>query len=257
MSRQKTEVGRKLVAKFKRKVPSNEQIVRDTLRDVLDSYEGDIDTIKASVSRIIVDAERRAHERYLEAQKSAQESAILEIFSELTVSATGPRDVLEVVAGNATALDEFFLSIAQGRKSRAGGALETFFDTVFRSLGYPFEREHVVNGTPDFVFPSVLHFQEHATDCIIFTSKRTLRERWRQITSEGSRGFLLYLGTVDSQIKPADLQAMKEQKINLVIPESIRAAAYPQQRHVISVEDFLQDVLDPAMDRWRRKHVIT
>lgn len=256
MAGQKTDVGRRLVAQFKKAILPNDVIIREALRDVLTPFGGDVEQMKASVSQIIVDAERAAYERYLRAQASAQESAIREVFSALTASAGTPQAAIETVAANVQALDEFFLSVAQGRKSRAGTAVETFFDTLFRSLGYPFEREHVVNGTPDFVFPSVLHFRDLPTDCIIFTSKRTLRERWRQITTEGSRGFVLYLATLDDSIKAADLEAIKQQKIHIVVPESIRAARYSDQKHVMSVENFLLDHLDPAMQRWRRKQVI-
>jgi hypothetical protein len=249
-------VAQELVAQFRQRIPKNEVIVRQALHEVLTPYEGDVEKIKAQVSKVISDAEARAYEAYKEAQRPALTNAIHTVFSALMPPGATASDAVEMFAGNAEALDAFFLSVAQGRKARAGTAVETFFDTLFRGIGYPFEREHVVNGTPDFVFPNVVHFRKLATDCVIFTSKRTLRERWRQITSEGSRGFVLFLGTLDATVKPADLNDIKNQKIMLVVPEHVRAAAYAGVPHVISVEVFLRDHLDPGMERWRRNGVI-
>jgi EcoRII C terminal len=255
-------VAQQLIAHFRSAIPHNDTIIRRALHDVLTPYSGDIDQIKQNVSRVISDAEAHAHELYKSAQTPALGHALRTVFSGLLLPGRdevseplSPLSLADLVATNAEALDAFFLSVAQGRKSRAGVAVETFFEVLFRAMGYPFEREHVVNGTPDFVFPSVMHFMAHSTDCIIFTSKRTLRERWRQITSEGSRGFVLFLGTLDATIKEADLIEMGQQKINLVVPEHIRRAAYPSFAHVISLERFLCDSLDPAMERWQRNGV--
>lgn len=249
-------VAQKLIAQFKLSIPKNEEIVRSALQSTLLEYKGDVARVKANVSKIVTDAEARAYAMYKYAQWPVIGKALRGVFGELVTPSMRPLDVVDLLAKNAEALDRFFLSISQGRRSRAGTAVETFFDTLFRDLGYPFEREHVVNGTPDFVFPNVLHFRRHPTDCIIFTSKRTLRERWRQITSEGSRGFVLFLATLDSSIKPADLAEINKQKINLVVPEHIRAEKYTSFPHVISIEIFLRDHLDPAMDRWRRNKIV-
>jgi hypothetical protein len=113
-----------------------------------------------------------------------------------------------------------------------------------------------VNGTPDFVFPSAAHFKTLSTDCIVFTCKRTLRERWRQITTEGSRGFVLFLGTLDGDVKRNDLEAMNRQKVMLVVPEAIRAERYEGHPNVLSVEQFLIEPLDQGMVRWRRRGII-
>lgn len=249
-------VARQIADRFKASMPSNDEVIGAALNVVIGAYHGDVEAIKNNASSIIRDAEAVAYRFYLEAEGPAATEAIERTFIPMLSAEASGEDGVRLVAGNAAALNQFYLSVSQSRKSRAGSALETFFDTLFRALRYKFEREHVVNGTPDFVFPSAAHFRRLPTDCIVFTSKRTLRERWRQITTEGSRGFLLFLGTLDSTIKPNDLEQMKDQKIYMVVPEEIRAARYASQPHVLSVERFLADYLDPAMDRWRRNGVI-
>jgi len=93
-------------------------------------------------------------------------------------------------------------------------------------------------------------------DCIIFTVKRTLRERWRQIVTEGTRGFLFYLATIDESIAGRDLSEIRNHRIYLVVPERIRAETYSDQPNVISFETFFELHLDPAMKRWRKNKII-
>jgi len=245
-----------LKTQFKRAIPKNEAIVRQALQETLSRYLGDVEAMKGDLSRIIVESENVAHRIYLDAQKVAQVGALKSVLGYMVKDEPSISAAVDCISSHAAALDQFYLSVAQGRKARAGAALEIFFETIFSALGFHYEREHVVNGTPDFVFPSDAHFRVLPTDCIVFTCKRTLRERWRQITTEGSRGFLLFLGTVDATVKLNDLEEIRTQKINLVVPESVRSAAYTNAPHVISIERFVRDHLDPAHDRWRRNGVI-
>lgn len=248
-------VTEQLVAQFRSRIPRNDDVVRQALREILAPFLGDVEAIRDNVSRVIVDAEHLAHQKYTDAQGPAQASAIRAVFRDMLPPPATGAEAIECIAQHVAALDAFFLSVAQGRKARAGTAVETFFDTLFRAMGFPFEREHVVNGTPDFVFPSAAHFRKLPTDCIVFTSKRTLRERWRQITTEGARGAVLFLGTLDATVKANDLEEIRNQKIVIVVPESIRAAAYPDAPHVLSVERFIRDHLEPALERWKRNGV--
>ena len=127
---------------------------------------------------------------------------------------------------------------------------------LFGILGYPYTPQAVINGQPDFLLPSVEHFKKNAMDCIIFTVKRTLRERWRQIVTEGTRGYLFYLATIDEDIASRDLNEIHKNRIYLVVPERIRAETYPDQPNVISFETFFESHLDPAMKRWRKNKII-
>jgi hypothetical protein len=249
-------IARELVAKFRALMPSSTAVSETALNAVLDTYGGDVEAMKRGASQIICDSEALGYKIYLEAEHPASATALTETFGSLLASGATGDEGIRLVADNARALNQFYLSMSQSRKVRAGGAFESYFDTLFRNLGYPFERENLVNGTPDFVFPSAKHFKHFSTDCIVFTCKRTLRERWRQITTEGSRGFVLFLGTMDEDVKANDLDQMNQQKVLLVVPDAIRATCYPTRPNVLSVEQFLIDYLDPGMERWRRNKVI-
>ena len=95
-------------------------------------------------------------------------------------------------------------------------------------------------------------------DSVIFTLKRTLRERWRQIVTEGTRGLGFYLGTIDEDIAIRDLEEMKTARIYIVVPERIKNVRedYKKAPNVISFEDFFTHHLDPAMNRWRSQGLV-
>lgn len=167
-----------------------------------------------------------------------------------------PQAIAEAIGRHHATLNAFYLSLAQSRKSRAGKAFETIHNTLFKSLDYPFDEQQVINGKPDFVMPSVAHFRVNPLECVIFTAKRTLRERWRQIVTEGTRGLGFYLATIDEGISTNQQKEMLDHRIYVVCPERIRKAHYDGVQNVLSFRQFFEDHLDPKMLIWRRKGVI-
>ncbi len=154
-------------------------------------------------------------------------------------------------------LDAFYLSIAQSRKSRAGKAFEGIIRGLFKQCNYAFDENRVINGKPDFIMPSEAHFRAHAADCIIFTAKRTVRERWRQIVTEGTQGAAFFLATLDEKVTSEQIHEMRKKKIYLVLPALTKSAAvYKEEPNVISFEDFFADHLDPAVARWKKHKII-
>ena len=130
--------------------------------------------------------------------------------------------------------------------------------TLFKRLSYPFDEQQVINGKPDFLMPNRHHYDSNPMGCIIFTAKRSLRERWRQIVTEGTRGLGFYLATIDESISSNQLDEMMDHRIYLVIPESIKnnIEYYITASNVISFEEFFQYHLDPALTRWRNRGII-
>jgi len=116
----------------------------------------------------------------------------------------------------------------------------------------------LVHGEPDFSLPSIEHFRNDPPDCIIFTVKRTLRERWRQIVTEGTRGLGFFLATIDEKIATRDLAEMLKSRIRLVVPARVKASRkdYAGAPNVITFENFFRDHLDPAMARWKNAEIV-
>ena len=152
----------------------------------------------------------------------------------------------------------FFWGLTQGRRPRAGKAFESLIRECFRRLQYPFTAQPNIDGQPDFVLPSIEHYRRNPPDSIVFTVKRTLRERWRQVVTEGARGLGFFLATIDEGIAVRDLEAMLQSRIYIVVPTRIKTirADYEAAVNVITFEHFFRFHLDPAMDRWQAANVI-
>jgi hypothetical protein len=237
---------------------SQNQIYIEATEEITDRYGYEEEEIKENFDDLIFETEDEAHKLYREYEKGYV-SEILDEFAQHLID-TGELqeldDLGEALGKHYGLLDKFFMSLAQGRKARAGGAFEYIQKGLFRQLDYPFTEKPTINGEPDFLMPSADHFRENPMDCVIFTVKRTLRERWRQIVTEGSQGLQFFLGTIDEGISDNALEEMIDHRIYAVIPEPIRQETYPDKRAVISFKRFFEDHLDPAIQRWKRRGIV-
>ena len=229
---------------FRDRIPRVAELVEQALAEVFGSRGDDTARLKAEFSSYFEEIERRQFELYKVAEQRAWDELV----------GTGGH----VLHGRFDEVYRLINSIAQSRRSRAGSAFEDVIKALFRRLGYPCDEQAVVNGKPDFILPSAEHYRRHAADTIIFTCKRTLRERWRQIATEGTRGLGHFLGTIDGTLGPNLLEEMRTNRIYLVVPSDVKTGKAPYQEapNVISFEDFFEDHVDPSMRRWRKAGVI-
>jgi hypothetical protein len=229
---------------FSAGIPDSVTIAQRAMGQVLEKRGAEPASIKSNFSGYVSDAERAAFDIYLQAEKLAWDTVV------------GDESV--VFKGRFEELYAFMLSVTQSRRPRAGKTLEEIIRGLFRRLDYPFDEQRVVNGKPDFILPSEEHYRRDPRDSIIFTVKRTVRERWRQIATEGRHGLGQYLASVDSTISAAELGEMMRNRIYLVVPKDLKEGAkrYAGSTTVISFERFFEDFLDPAVLRWRRDGVI-
>lgn len=242
---------------FSSQILSGRLIAAQAIESALRDRETDAEWIKQHFSRLVEEIQIDAYKRYLSLERLAWKHAFSLVFGPMLDECTTPEAFADVIGEHFYALDKFFLSRTQSRRARAGGALEALLHAFFDKLGYPFEPQPRIDGNPDFVFPSEQHYVENAPDSIIFTAKRTLRERWRQIVTEGSRGLGFFLATIDEKVSDSDLIAMKEHRIFLVVPRRLKAEIPNYSApNVISFEDFFIDYLDPAINKWKRNGVI-
>lgn len=214
--------------------------------------------IKQNFSKLVGEIEEKAYEVYLRSQKRAGEYALERYLSKIIPPLASAGKAAGLAAREFENLDRFFLSLAQSRKARAGAAFEDIIKTLFKRLDYPFDEQQVINGKPDFLMPGKKQYDKNAMDCIIFTAKRTLRERWRQIVTEGTRGLGFFLATIDDKISPEQLREMKRNRIYIVLPALMkrRIKHYASALNVISFERFFKDYLDPALKRWKKSGLV-
>lgn len=226
------------------------------IQDVLRDKDNDIDWIKLNFSSLVEDVQFRAYDIYLRKERPAAVRAFDTVLKPLIPENPTKDDLIRLLSNYFWALDKFFLGLTQGRRPRAGKAFEYIIKYLFDKLEYPYTPQAIINGQPDFLLPNVEHFKENPMDCIIFTVKRTLRERWRQITTEGTHGHLFYLATIDENIGEKDLVEMLKNRIYLVVPTKIKEGKYSLFNNVISFEIFFKQHLDPSIERWKSNGII-
>lgn len=242
----------------RKNIPSGTDIVRQAMQTVLkeEGFTGNTGWLKENFSLLVERVQEGAFDLYLASQAPASDLAFRSVLAPLLPDNPTKDQFFDLLRDNFAALDGFFLSLGQGRKARAGGAMEQVIASILEPLGYPCTLQPKIDGQPDFLFPSIAHFAKMPVDCIIFTVKRTLRERWRQIVTEGSKGLQFFLATIDETIPANELATMKNHRVWIVVPKRIKTGKYAAIANALSFEDFLDQHLDPAMVRWRKNGVI-
>jgi len=152
-------------------------------------------------------------------------------------------------------------SFAQSRKTRAGGSAQYHIEFILDELGYKglYERQRILNGTVDFLFPSFEMWQKDRRRCTVLSIKRTLRERYKQVFEElsATRGLVLYLmGTqteseAQKDITQEKVQRLNEQNVYLIVRDVIKQGRFPQEANVLGFTDFFCKELPRLKDRWK------
>ncbi len=237
-------------------IPNGVALTNKAISERLGEPPYNIDFIKDNFSTLVSELQVAAYGHYLEAEREVC-GAILAGYVKSQMHKDSSSEALNSLQRSFFILDRFFLSLTQSRRQRAGASFEVVVQTLFGALGYPYTSQPELSGSrPDFVLPSVEHYNAFAADCLIFTCKRTLRERWRQVVTEGLTGQAFYLATIDEGISVPELTRMKERNVIVVVPQAIKSDNYPAQLNVISFENFFDHHLDPALGRWKANAVI-
>jgi hypothetical protein len=236
-------------------IAQSDELVAPMAKNVLDGRE--LAYIKENFGNLVVNIESDVNSEYQRREKKATARALTATMMGDLGSAASIEDVCNYLSERVHGLDEYFLSVKQSRSSRASNALERILEHLLYRLGYKFEAHPVVDGNPDWIFPSKQHYLNNPMECIVFTAKRTLRERWRQVTTEAAKGSSFFLGTIEDKFSTTQLGEMKDLRIQLVVPEDAKTLApYDTASNVISYASFVCDYLDPKHEVWRRSGII-
>lgn len=236
--------------------PQADLIARATAATIELLDVNDIEQLKLRFDEVLVAIEEETYRLYLLDETKMVRESVRELLLQPLVG-SGPYERAEVarIAEEASVeLARLFMHLGQSRRSKAGKTFELNLRGLFKRLDYAFDEGPVINGKPDFLMPSKELFKINPAECIIFTAKRTLRERWRQITTEGKH-FRLFLATIDEKVSKSQLSEMLKQQVYLVIPKRKIDGnlAYREAKNVLSFAEFFRDFLDPAAKRWKAK----
>jgi len=206
-----------------------------------------IETPGDAIMEISRELEYRLYRRHELRRRAAELLSIL----------CGSDDIAASILRNYPQIDAVFLSASQQRKTRAGRSFEHHIAAALRAGGIRFVEQAITGGRrPDFVMPdlSQLHSRKRTReDALVLAAKTTLRERWKQVSSE-RLNCAVFLATVDDRVTAASIREMAESEICLVVPESLKDSSetnYPREHNVISFRQFFDSEVREA-----RPHLI-
>lgn len=223
--------------------------------DVINSKHPDLlSKITTDFDGLLQEIEKEAQKIYFIEEESFVKTLISVYFDRLPEN---EKSGIQFFLNNERIFAGIYMSLIQGRKNRAGKTLERILSLLFEKAGYPFSYQPPdVDGRPDYILPSVDYYRRSPLNSIVFTSKRKLRERWRQIVTEGMRGIGFYLGTIDEDLTEPELTAMTTHRIFVVCPNEIKQKYYSKYANVLSYELFFAEHLVPKMQIWKREGIV-
>jgi hypothetical protein len=237
---------------------SQSQLVTQAVETLLSQTQLTPSDIRARFDDLIGELEQEVYRLYRADEQIYTQRALQTFFRHCAIheGITTVEGLIETIGESNGALDAFYLSLAQSRKARAGSTFEDINRLLFRRVDVPFDEQPQIDGRPDFVMPSAAHYRRNAMDCLIFTAKRTLRERWRQIVTEGARGYGFFLATLDDKISAQQIEAMRNNRVFIVCPTTLKRAKYSEQVNVLSYSEFFRDHIQLAQIRWKNNGIV-
>jgi EcoRII C terminal len=241
-----------LFERIRGEIPTAERLVAQAVEAKIGRRNDAATYIRENFSSLIEDLQLDAYKLYLASEEASAARIIRTTVEERLPDGGGVEDALNIIAASFGELDKFFLSLTQSRRARAGTAFQEIMSILLRKLDYPFVAQPILDDSkPDYVMPSWDWYKHNATDCIILTLKRTLRERWRQVPTEGNSGSTFFLATIDDNVPGTELDKMKQLNVRMVVPTRLKEHKYAKYPAVISFEYFFEHFMEPAMNRWK------
>jgi type II restriction enzyme len=156
--------------------------------------------------------------------------------------------VLPVIKKGFESVEEFIKyshSVSNRRKSRTGTSLELNLEVLFKDEQLKFETQVRTENrkTADFLFPSGKAYKDPifpADKLRMMAAKTCCKDRWRQVITEADRIETKHLFTLQEGISGNQLQEMKDNNVQLVIPKSYKTMFPAAWRDsLLTLQDFV------------------
>ncbi len=117
-------------------------------------------------------------------------------------------------------------------------------EVIFYESRIRYERGEISDGRskPDFLFPGGGEYRNPEFDAVCLTMlgvKSTCKDRWRQVLAEARRIEHKHLLTLEAAISQHQTDQMKDEKLQLVVPQSLHQTyTTAQQEWLLNVAEF-------------------
>jgi hypothetical protein len=143
-----------------------------------------------------------------------------------------------------------WMAFRQSRVSRAGRVMEILLERLFRAHDLQFDWGATILTTrgkkrPDFLFPSKQAYERHGfpkKSLRLLGAKTSLKERWKQILSEGDKVAVKHGVTRDDSITSETFAEMSAEKFFVVIPKPVFDNYEAKPKNLITLGSFIEEV---------------
>lgn len=138
------------------------------------------------------------------------------------------------------------MSLSQSYRPRAGKGFEFIIEELFQKLNYKFlPQPKNIQGNPDFIFPSEDEYEKDTSKCMIIGAKTTIRNRWKEIITEGDNKVKKFCLTIGDDLSDAQAKAAMKGRLFFVCPKKLKESKFSKNKNILSFEEFLIKVVEP------------
>lgn len=209
---------------------------------IIENFERLIREVEATAFGIYREYEKRAFEKLRDLWINQKRQWIAEILHE-----KGEEGVKDILSDFIDDVRELEFRAGQMRKARGGKTFEHVIKNLLNLASVPCESPHKetrnILKRIDLVSPDAETARSTPDKSIFIATKRTLRERWKQVVPEHMKGARLYLVTIDDNITEGKAKEIKETGMIVYIKNGLKAKPHLRNKTwVRKLSDLPKDI---------------
>lgn len=189
--------------------------------DILKNFEYLIKELESQAFEIYKNYEKEAFEKLIDLWIDQKKEWITSI-----VEKKGVEGIKDILADFIELIREMEFRAGQMRKARGGKTFERVVKVLLNLAGIrceePHEETRNILKRIDLVSPDAETARLTPDKAIFIATKRTLRERWKQVVPEHMKGARLYLVTINGNITENKAKEIRETGMVVYVPTELK-----------------------------------
>lgn len=209
---------------------------------IMENFEKLIRDVEATAFTIYREHELKAFDKLKDLWFNQKKDWIKKVIEE-----RGVEGVEEVLSAFIKPVRELEFRAGQMRKARGGKTFEHLVKILLNLAGVPCEEPHKetrdVLKRIDLVSPDAETARLTPDKAIFISTKRTLRERWKQVVPEHMKGARLYLITINNDVTEDKAREIKETGMIVYVRNDLKEKPYLRDKPwVRKLSDLPKDI---------------
>jgi HD superfamily phosphohydrolase len=242
----------KMVGEVIRSIPELEIILKQAVKslkldkvpaeNIAKNFEVLIRDVESAAFSIYKEHERKAFEKLENMWFSQKREFISKVLKE-----KGEEGVKNILSEFIEPIRELEFRAGQMRKARGGKTFEQAIRILLNLAGVPCEEPHKetrkILKRIDLVSPDAETAKLTPDKSIFIATKRTLRERWKQVVPEHMKGARLYLLTINGDVTEEKAKEIKETGMVVYVRSELKEKPYLKDKPwVRKLSDLPKDI---------------